>query len=106
LQKLGSIELTVIQRGKNLHVNLSSNNAAINTLLMNANDLKVQLQNSGIQNATLNFNNSGGEFANGGETRQQQQQRQNAQDEYNYFENDEQSEEILSSLEIVVPYYA
>ncbi|OHE15936.1 MAG: flagellar hook-length control protein, partial [Sulfurimonas sp. RIFOXYD12_FULL_36_11] len=28
---LGEIDLTIVQRGKNLHVNLSSNNAAINT---------------------------------------------------------------------------
>ena len=105
-QKLGEVELTVVQRGKNLHVNLSSNNAAINTLAMNANDLKVQLQNNGIQNASLNFNNNsqGGETANGGQA-QHQQHRQNAQDEYAYFESEEQNEE-LSSLEIVVPNYA
>ena len=107
-QNLGEVELTVVQRGKNLHVNLSSNNAAINTLAMNANDLKVQLQNNGIQNASLNFNNSsqGGEAANGGQAQHQQQQRQNAQDEYAYFEQEEQKEELLSSLEIVVPNYA
>ncbi len=107
-QKLGEVELTVVQRGKNLHVNLSSNNAAINTLAMNANDLKVQLQNSGIQNASLNFNTNsqGGEAANGGGAQHQQQQRQNAQDEYAYFEQEEQKEELLSSLEIVVPNYA
>jgi hypothetical protein len=106
-QQLGDIELTVVQRGKNLHVNLSSNNAAINTLAMNANDLKVQLQNSGIQNASLNFSNSsqGGEFTNNG-GHAHQQQRENAQEEYRYFENEEKSEEILNSLEIVVPNYA
>jgi len=97
-----------VQRGKNLHVNLSSNNTAINTLALNANDLKVQLHNNGIQNASLNFNNNsqGSEFTNGGQAQQQQQQRQNARDEYNYFENEETNEEILSSLEIVVPNYA
>ena len=106
-QQLGEIELTVVQRGKNLHVNLSSNNAAINTLAMNANDLKVQLQNSGINNASLNFSNNsqGGEAANGGQSNQQQQNRQQAQQEYNYFESEEQNEEILSSLEIIVPNY-
>ncbi|MFT7860757.1 MAG: flagellar hook-length control protein FliK, partial [Sulfurimonas sp.] len=56
-QKLGEVDLTVVQRGNNLHVNLSSNNAAINTLAMHAQDLKVQLNNSGIQNASLNFSN-------------------------------------------------
>ena len=104
--KMGEVDLTVIQRGKNLHVNLSSNNTAINTLSMNVNDLKVQLANNGIQNATLNFSNTS---QNGEQNAQQQQNRQNerqAREEYNYFENEEQNEEILSSLEIVVPNYA
>ncbi len=106
-QKLGEVDLTIVQRGKNLHINLSSNNTAINTLAMNANDLKMQLNNSGINNASLNFSNNsqGGAFANSGQ-QQQQQQRQNAQNEYNYIEHEEKNEEILNSLEIVVPNYA
>ena len=111
-QTLGEVELTVVQRGKNLHVNLSSNNAAMNTLAMNAHDLKLQLQNSGINNASLNFSNNaqGAEAANSGQAQHQQQQqnRQQAQNEYNYFENnnEEKNEEIISSLEIIVPHYA
>ena len=108
-QRLGEVDLTVVQRGKNLHVTLSSNNAAINTLAMNASDLRLQLVNSGIQNATLNFSNTGQD----GTASQQQQQQQNshqqqnrASQEYNYFENEESNEEILASLEIVVPSYA
>jgi hypothetical protein len=105
-QKLGEVDLTIVQRGKNLHVSISSNNTAINTLSMNANELKVQLSNNGINNATLNFNNSS---HNGDSNPGQQQNRQNekrADEEYNYFENEEQNEEVLSSLEIVVPNYA
>lgn len=107
-QKLGEIDLTVVQRGKNLHINLSSNNAAINTLAMNANDLKAQLNNSGIQNASLNFSNmsQGDQSGQGSQTHQQQHNRQNAQEEYGYFQQEEQNEEIISSLEIVVPHYA
>jgi len=105
-QRLGEVDLTIVQRGKNLHVNISSNNAAINTLSMNANELRVQLNNSGINNASLNFNNSsGGEQ----QTANQQQNRQNekrANEEYSYFENEDKNEEVLSSLEIVVPNYA
>jgi len=108
-QRLGEIDLTIVQRGKNLHVNLSSNNAAINTLAMNVNDLKVQLSNSGINNATLNFNSNSqsGESSFGSQTQQQhQQQREHAQSEYMYAHTQESGEEILSSLEIVVPHYA
>lgn len=107
-QRLGEVDLTVVQRGKNLHINLSSNNAAINTLAMNANDLKVQLNNSGIQNASLNFSNSsqGDQSGSGSHAHQQQHNRENAQEEYGYFQQEDASEEIVSSLEIVVPHYA
>lgn len=103
-QRLGEVDLTIVQRGKNLHVSISSNNTAINTLAMNANELKTQLSNNGINNATLNFNNG----SDNPGSNQQQGQRQNqkqAHEEYNYFENEENNEEILSSLEIVVPRY-
>ena len=106
-QKLGEIDLTVVQRGKNLHINLSSNNAAINTLAMNANDLKVQLNNNGINNASLNFNsNPQGDNSQAGGQEQHRQQQHRAEEEYNYFDSQEHNEERVSSLEIVVPYYA
>jgi len=102
-KNLGDVDLTIVQRGKNLHVNITSNNTAINTLAMNVNDLKVQLQNSGINNATLNFSNSSEQGFNSQQN--QQQNRQNAKQEYMYFDNEEQNEEVLSSLEIVLPHY-
>jgi len=103
-QKFGEVDLTVIQRGKNVHVNISSNSAAINMLSQNAGDLKVQLTQNGMNNASLNFNSST-------DTQSQQQQQQNghqkesAKQAYEAFNQDETSEEILSSLEIVVPRY-
>jgi len=106
-QRLGEVDLTIVQRGKNLHINLSSNNGAINTLAMNANDLKVQLANSGINNASLNFsNNPQGDNSQSGQQQQQRQNEQKANDEYGYLEQKEKHEEVLSSLEIVVPHYA
>lgn len=106
-QNLGEVDLTVVQRGNNLHINLSSNNAAINTLSMNLNDLKIQLNNNGINNATFNFS-SNSQDAQSSYSNQQQQSGQNHQraaTEYSYFDKEEQNEEILSSLEIVVPRY-
>jgi len=108
-QKLGEIELTVVQRGKNLHINLSSNNTAIHTLAMNLNDLKIQLNNNGINNASFTFNNNtqSGDSSFGSQAQQQhQQQKEHARSEYSYGEREERNEEILSSLEIVVPHYA
>jgi len=106
-QRLGEVDLTIIQRGKNLHINLSSNNVAINTLALNANDLRAQLSNNGINNATLNFNNNSQSSEQGFSGQQQHSEhRKEAKEEYGFFENEEKNEEILNSLEIVVPNYA
>jgi len=105
-QRLGEVDLTIVQRGKNLHISLSSNNVAINTLALNAQDLKTQLANNGINNASLNFNNnSQGDQQSAAGQHQQQNQGKKAQDEYDYFEQQEANEEIVTSLEIVVPRY-
>ena len=106
-QRLGEVDLTIVQRGKNLHINLSSNNAAINTLSMNVNDLKMQLSSNGINNATLNFNNNSQDSESGfnGQQQQNSHREKEAKNEYEHFEIEEKNEEILSSLEIVVPYY-
>ena len=106
-QQLGSVELTVVQRGKNLHVNISSNNVAVNALAMNLSELKTQLSNTGINNATFNFNSGSENGSSSNEQqRNRQQEQQDASEEYNYFDLEGQNEEILSSLEIVVPSYA
>jgi len=70
---------------------------------MNANELKLQLANSGINNATLNFNNDS--QSNNSQQQQNRQNERQAEQEYTYFDNEEASEEVLSSLEIVVPQY-
>jgi flagellar hook-length control protein FliK len=105
-QRLGEVDLTVVQRGKNLHISLSSNNTAINTLALNANDLKMQLSNNGINNATLNFSNTSQGEDGSAQGQQNHQNREQAHKEYNYFESEEINEELVSSLEIVVPHYA
>jgi len=104
-QELGKVDLTIVQRGNNLHVNISSNNTAVQTLALNANELKTQLQNNGINNATLNFNNSSQSDSSQSQQHQQQKNQQRASAEYGYFD-DEANEEYYDNLEIVVPYYA
>ena len=101
-QDLGKVDLTIVQRGKNLHVNIGSNNTAIQTLALNVNDLRVQLQNNGINNATLNFNNN----TQSESQQQNKEHQQKASHEYKHFDEEQTNEEVLNSLEIVVPYYA
>lgn len=104
-QHLGEVDLTVVQRGKNLHVNITSNNNAINTLAMNVNELRVQLNNSGINNATFHFNDNSQQSFSDSQNQSRQNEQRKAHEEYNYFENEEANEEILSSLEVVIPQY-
>ena len=105
-EKLGEVEVTLVQRGNNVHVNIQSNNAnSVAFLAHNATELKAQLASQGITNATMNFM-SGGENQHQGNTNHQQEQRQNAFRSYESFEELELNEEQLGALEIIIPHYA
>jgi len=73
---------------------------------MNVNELKTQLNNNGINNATFNFNSGSNGDGQSQNSQQNHQNQQRANEEYNYFEVQDEHEEILNSLEIVVPNYA
>jgi flagellar hook-length control protein FliK len=104
-EKLGEVEVTLVQRGNNVHVNIQSNNTnSVAFLAHNATELKAQLASQGITNATMNF-------MSGGENQQQnqqqhQQQQQNRFRAYESFEELELNEEQISALEIIIPHYA
>lgn len=107
-EKLGEVEVTLVQRGNNVHVNIQSNNtASVAFLAHNATELKAQLASHGITNATMNFM-SGGENPqqNNAQNQHQQEQRQNAFRSYESFEELELNEEQLGALEIIIPHYA
>lgn len=103
-EKLGEVEVTLVQRGNNVHVNIQSNNAnSVAFLAHNATELKAQLAHQGITNATMNF------MAGGEGSAQQQQQQQNNHNRfrsYESFQELEMNEEQLSALEIIIPHYA
>ena len=107
-EKLGEVEVTLVQRGNNVHVNIQSNNTtSVAFLAHNATELKAQLAQQGITNATMNFM-SGGENQQQSNTQNQHQheQRQNAFRSYESFEELTLNEEQLSALEIIIPHYA
>lgn len=106
-EKLGEVEVTLVQRGNNVHVNIQSNNTnSVAFLAHNATELKAQLASQGITNATMNFM-SGGDGQNNQQQGQQQQQGQhNRFRTYESFEELQLNEEQLSALEIIIPHYA
>lgn len=105
-EKLGEVEVTLVQRGNNVHVNIQSNNAnSVAFLAHNATELKAQLASQGIQNATMNFM-SGGDSQNQQAGQQQQQGQQQRFRAYESFEELNLNEEQISALEIIIPHYA
>ncbi len=97
-QKLGELDMTVVQRGNNVHINLSSNNAALTLLNSNLTELKTHLQQNGIDNASFSFNS---QQQNSQENRQQRKNEHYKK--YKEFQND--TAEEIRSLEIVIPRY-
>lgn len=105
-EKLGEVEVTLIQRGNNVHVNIQSNNTnSVAFLAHNATELKTQLANQGITNTTMNFM-SGGDGQNQNPGQQQQQQQQNRFRAYESLKEMDLNGEQLSALEIIIPHYA
>lgn len=105
-EKLGEVEVTLVQRGNNVHVNIQSSNAtSVAFLAHNATELKAQLAGQGITNATMNFM-SGGENQQQNQNGQQQHQQPNRFQSYQSLQELESNEEQLSALEIILPHYA
>ncbi len=106
-EKLGEVEVTLVQRGNNVHVNIQSSNAnSVAFLAHNATELKAQLAHQGITNATMNFMSGGENQQQNAQQQHQQEHRQNAFRSYESFEDLELNEEQLSALEIIIPHYA
>lgn len=105
-QRLGEVDVTLIQRGNNVHVTIQSNNtASVAFLAHNATELKAQLAQQGVTNATMNFmSHSDGQPQN--PQQQQQQQNQNRFRAYTSLEELHNNNQELSALEIILPRYA
>jgi len=99
--KLGEVDVTMIQRGNNVHINISSNNSAIAILAQHSVELKNQLANNGLSNATMQFNTGGGE------QQRQSQHQHNMMEAYEKYANAEgdDAHDIMTSLELIVPRY-
>lgn len=56
---LGEVEVTLIQRGNNLHINFNSNTNAMNLFIQNQAEFKNSLVNMGFTGLEMNFSNQG-----------------------------------------------
>jgi len=105
-ERLGEVDVTLIQRGNNVHVTIQSNNtASVAFLAHNATELKAQLAQQGVTSATMNFM-AGSDSQSQNPQQQQQQQNQNRFRAYTSLEELHSNNQELSALEITIPRYA
>ena len=94
---LGEVEITMVNRGNNLHINFSSNTQTMNLFLQNQAEFKNSLVNMGFTELEMNFSD------------QNQPKKEQGQKSYkgSKFSSDdaEQSELVAPRLELVVPRY-
>lgn len=93
-KNLGEVDVTLLTRGNNLHVNISSNTSTMSLFTQNQNDVKNALINMGFTNLEMNFSDQN--------TKEQSQQNNQKQNNGNF---EEFNEEETALLEIVIPQY-
>ncbi|EAI3338137.1 flagellar hook-length control protein FliK [Campylobacter upsaliensis] len=92
---LGEVEVTLVQRGANLHINFNSNHNAMNLFLQHQAEFKNSLVNMGFTGLEMNFSEQG---------KREQQQEKKAKSHY-YEENFEEESGPKINLELVLAKY-
>lgn len=94
---LGEVEITMVNRGNNLHINFSSNTQTMNLFLQNQAEFKNSLVNMGFTELEMNFSD------------QNQQKKEQGQKGYKGSKfnagGTEQVEASAPRLELIVPRY-
>ncbi|BBG66880.1 flagellar hook-length control protein FliK [Hydrogenimonas sp.] len=91
---LGSVEVTLVSRGNNLHIQVHSNPTAIGVMATQGNELKSQLVSMGFTDVQMQFNMN----------QQKQGQRQWQNSDSGYLKSEEVPD-FYESLEIIIPQY-
>ncbi|EAL52832.1 flagellar hook-length control protein FliK [Campylobacter upsaliensis] len=92
---LGEVEVTLVQRGANLHINFNSNHNAMNLFLQHQAEFKNSLVNMGFTGLEMNFSDQG---------KKEQQQEKKSKSHY-YEENFEEESSPKINLELVLAKY-
>ncbi len=97
-KNLGEVEVTLLNRGNNLHVNISSNPTTIALFAQNQVDFKASLINLGFSNLQMNFNQNSQQQNN---SREQHQKNSNS----NKISNESENENYIDSFDFIIPKY-
>ncbi|WP_270983133.1 flagellar hook-length control protein FliK [Campylobacter helveticus] len=92
---LGEVEVTLVQRGANLHINFNSNPNAMNLFLQHQAEFKNSLVNMGFTGLEMNFSDQG---------KKEQQQEKKSKSHYYDEKIDEESSPKIN-LELVLAKY-
>jgi hypothetical protein len=92
---LGEVDVTIVNRGNNLHVNISSNANTMSLFTQNQAEFKNSLVNMGFTNLEMNFSD---------QRESKEQQGKSSKNFLGEFE-DENFEDETTSIELIVPTY-
>ena len=95
-KNLGEVEVTLLNRGNNLHVNITSNTNAMSLFTQNQAEFKNSLVNMGFTNLEMNFSDQG---------KSNQQHQNSRQNRDSSFEEAQDQHDHESTIELVVPQY-
>ena len=103
-QNLGTLELTITKKGKDLHIQVVSNATAVGLFLQNQVDFRNNLAQVGFENVDLSFssneNGGGNKGQNGGNSTPQEQQQEGNKNSL------EDSQNEINVMHITLPKYA
>ncbi len=95
-KSLGDVDVTLLTRGNNLHVNISSSATTMNLFTQNQDDVKSALINMGFTNLEMNFSDQS--------NKEQAQKQKNSSGNADELTTEQTGEET-TLLEIVIPQY-
>ncbi len=95
-KNLGEVDVTIINRGNNLHVNITSNTNTMSLFTQNQAEFKNSLVNMGFTNLEMNFSDQG---------KNSQQNQQNSKNRGNSFKEFNDNENRENSVELIFPKY-
>jgi hypothetical protein len=93
-KELGSVEVTLVSRGSNLHIQVHANPTAIGVMATQGQELKNQLVSMGFTDVQMQFNMN-----------QQQQQQQRERRGISHFAKTDEVPDFYESLDLIVPQY-
>ncbi len=95
-QHLGDVDVTLINRGSTLHVNITSNHNAMAIFMQNQSEFKNSLVNMGFSDLQMNFSQN-----DQGKNQQEADQKKRQNGSFESFED----EEALDTIDITLPNY-